>query len=63
MVQSYFSAVFWWKFCCAGDGIMCHRCYSAFGGCSDHVVWRMYPWRECGSEFCVKVIEKIPGES
>ena len=41
---------------------MCHRCYSAMGGCSDHVVWRMYPWRECGNEFCVKVIEKVPGK-
>ncbi|KAK7099486.1 UPAR/Ly6 domain-containing protein crim-like [Littorina saxatilis] len=45
-----------------GEAIMCHRCYSAMGGCSDHVVWRMYPWRECGDEFCVKVIEKVPGE-
>ncbi|XP_025086272.1 uncharacterized protein LOC112559338 [Pomacea canaliculata] len=42
--------------------IMCHRCYSSFGGCSDHVVWRMFPWHECGSEFCVKVIEQVPGE-
>ncbi|GFN76128.1 steroid dehydrogenase [Plakobranchus ocellatus] len=44
------------------DAILCHRCMSSMGGCGDHVVWRMYPWRDCGSSFCVKVIEKVPGE-
>ncbi|XP_059155483.1 uncharacterized protein LOC131940731 [Physella acuta] len=45
-----------------GNAIMCHRCLSAFGGCGDDVVWRMYPWKDCGDSFCVKVVEKIPGE-
>ncbi|KAK0060354.1 hypothetical protein Bpfe_010188 [Biomphalaria pfeifferi] len=45
-----------------GEAIMCHRCLSAFGGCGDDVVWRMYPWKDCGDSYCVKVIEKIPGE-
>ena len=40
---------------------MCHRCYSAMGGCDDNVRWFMYPWRRCGPEFCVKVIENVPG--
>ncbi|XP_041366088.1 uncharacterized protein LOC121381064 [Gigantopelta aegis] len=45
------------------ESIMCHRCYSAMGGCGDEVVWRMFPWRDCGpSNFCVKVVEEIPGE-
>ncbi|XP_046335708.1 UPAR/Ly6 domain-containing protein crim-like [Haliotis cracherodii] len=46
-----------------GEGLMCHRCFSAMGGCGDEVVWRMFPWRDCGpSNFCVKVIEKVPGQ-
>ncbi|XP_035825373.1 uncharacterized protein LOC101853784 isoform X2 [Aplysia californica] len=35
---------------------------SSMGGCGDSVVWRMYPWKDCGDSFCVKVIEKVPGE-
>ncbi|XP_045174893.2 uncharacterized protein LOC123536126 [Mercenaria mercenaria] len=47
-----------------GEAIMCHRCFSAMGGCgADGVVWRMFPWRDCGdSKFCVKVITKEDGE-
>ncbi|KAH3870700.1 uncharacterized protein LOC127868326 [Dreissena polymorpha] len=47
-----------------GEAIMCHRCNSAMGGCgADGVVWRMFPWRDCGdSKFCVKVITKQDGE-
>lgn len=46
-----------------GESIMCHRCYSAMGGCGHEVNWRMYPWRSCGdSEFCVKVMEKVGSE-
>ncbi|XP_029639001.1 uncharacterized protein LOC115214089 [Octopus sinensis] len=45
------------------DAIMCHRCYSAMGGCGYDVNWRMYPWRSCpDSEFCVKVMEKVGSE-
>ncbi|GAB1608620.1 uncharacterized protein LOC115214089 [Argonauta hians] len=45
------------------NAIMCHRCYSAMGGCGHDVNWRMYPWRSCpNSEFCVKVMEKIGSE-
>ncbi|XP_052799092.1 uncharacterized protein LOC128230688 [Mya arenaria] len=34
------------------------------GGCGeDGVVWRMFPWRDCGeSKFCVKVITREDGE-
>jgi len=35
---------------------------SSMGGCGDDVVWRMYPWRDCGDSFCVKVIEHVKGE-
>ena len=37
---------------------MCHRCFSAMGGCgTDGVDWRMFPWKDCGeSKFCVKVV-------
>lgn len=47
-----------------GEGIMCHRCYSTMGGCGeDGVVWRMFPWMDCGdSKFCVKVISEEDGE-
>lgn len=46
-----------------GESIMCHRCYSAMGGCGHEVNWRMYPWRSCpNSEFCVKVMEKVGSE-
>lgn len=47
-----------------GESIMCHRCFSAMGGCgNDGVVWRMFPWRDCGdSKFCVKVITRDGGE-
>ncbi|ESO97823.1 hypothetical protein LOTGIDRAFT_228377 [Lottia gigantea] len=48
-----------------GSGLLlCHRCYSAMGGCGDDVNWRMYPWRTCGdSDFCVKVVIKKGGET
>lgn len=48
-----------------GDAIMCHRCNSAMGGCgSDGVVWRMFPWRDCGdSKFCVKSVTYKNGEA
>ncbi|CAG5129360.1 unnamed protein product [Candidula unifasciata] len=58
-VSSLFILVF--LFHC-GAAIMCHRCMSSMGGCGDDVVWRMYPWRDCGDSYCVKVIEKVPGE-
>jgi len=47
-----------------GESIMCHRCFSSMGGCgNDGVVWRMFPWRDCGeSKFCVKVITHEDGE-
>lgn len=47
----------------SGEAIMCHRCFSSMGGCgADGVVWRMFPWRDCGdSQFCVKVITKEDG--
>ena len=43
---------------------MCHRCFSAMGGCgADGVNWRMFPWRDCGdSKFCVKVITRDGGK-
>ncbi|XP_060064513.1 uncharacterized protein LOC132544878 [Ylistrum balloti] len=42
------------------EAIMCHRCYSAMGGCGDDLSWWMFPWKDCGdSRFCVKVIEKV----
>ncbi|KAK3102319.1 hypothetical protein FSP39_010435 [Pinctada imbricata] len=47
----------------SADSIMCHRCFSAMGGCGDNLDWRMFPWKDCGdSQFCVKVIEKVGSE-
>ena len=48
----------------SGEGIMCHRCFSAMGGCgADGVNWRMFPWRDCGeSKFCIKVITRDGGK-
>ncbi|KAL5007424.1 hypothetical protein ScPMuIL_016230 [Solemya velum] len=46
-----------------GWGIMCHRCFSAMGGCGNDLDWRMFPWKDCGdSEFCVKVIQRVGSE-
>ncbi|KAL3842581.1 hypothetical protein ACJMK2_020575 [Sinanodonta woodiana] len=46
------------------DAIMCHRCFSAMGGCGDQIDWRMFPWKDCGdSNYCVKVIEKEGNEN
>lgn len=59
MIGVFFTAL--WQY---GEGIMCHRCFSAMGGCgADGVTWRMFPWRDCGdSKFCVKVITRDGGE-
>jgi len=34
------------------------------GGCGeDGVVWRMFPWRDCGdSKFCVKMVSYEDGK-
>lgn len=48
-----------------GEAIMCHQCISTMGGCgADGVVWRMFPWRDCGdSKFCVKMVAQEDGET
>ncbi|VDI34488.1 UPAR/Ly6 domain-containing protein crim-like [Mytilus edulis] len=50
--------------CYEGSAIMCHRCFSAMGGCGDDLVWWMFPWKDCGdSQFCVKITEQVGSET